>query len=608
MSEAKEETPPPRPGDLDALEFTRQGRVRWFHPAVLARAAQRVLVSSAFGDFLDKRELQDSSSDALLTHGADADELWIDFIADTGDGFDATYSVALLASEPELELAHDGVDHTLTRGTLLVLGGDEVYPSGSPAEYDDRFRLPFTAALPWVDEDEGRLDLVAIPGNHDWYDGLTNFMRVFCPRGEGWIGGRHTVQPRSYFAVRLAHDWWLWGIDIQFDAFIDDPQLRYFTAAAAEMGPDANLILCTAKPSWTDVAAEPDAFRNLAYLEDRIIRPAGIHLRLSLSGDAHHYARYLGVDGAQKITAGGGGAFLSGTHHLRKELDVPRDPKKRELVRHTLEATYPDRTRSRWMSAGALLLPWTNPQFMAVPAVMVLLLSWASQFGNRVLDRGDDLSFEQTLRGYGWTDHVLGLFRNPMAVIILALLLAVLIGFAKPLARWPRGWRSMTARVAFGALHLAGQIAAAAAVGCAAVYLASRIAGRGSDVVDAASFVEGWGFTAVLIVLTLLLGGVIGSVVMGAYLASTCVFGAHGNEAFSAVSYQGHKNFLRLHIGRDGNLTVYPIGLQKVSHDWHARPTDPGGAPWLASAELLSPHLIEKPIKIPAIHPSAAAR
>ena len=67
----------------------------------------------------------------------------------------------------------------------------------------------------------------AIPGNHDWYDGLTGFMRLFG-QDDRWLGGWRTNQTRSYFAVELPHDWWLWGIDIQSDSLIDEPQLDFF--------------------------------------------------------------------------------------------------------------------------------------------------------------------------------------------------------------------------------------------------------------------------------------------------------------------------------------------------------------------------------------------
>src|SRR5437870_3574246 len=86
---------------------------------------------------------------------------------------------------------------------------------------------PFGSALPCAPED-AHPDLFALPGNHDWYDGLTGFLRIFC-QGR-WVGGWRTGQTRSYFALKLPHRWWLWAIDISFDAFIDRPQLEYFAA------------------------------------------------------------------------------------------------------------------------------------------------------------------------------------------------------------------------------------------------------------------------------------------------------------------------------------------------------------------------------------------
>ncbi|MBD0259532.1 MAG: hypothetical protein ICV83_27750 [Cytophagales bacterium] len=47
--------------------------------------------------------------------------------------------------------------------------------------------------------------LFAIPGNHDWYDGLASFVKQFC-QGR-WVGGWRTTQTRSYFALALPHNW-----------------------------------------------------------------------------------------------------------------------------------------------------------------------------------------------------------------------------------------------------------------------------------------------------------------------------------------------------------------------------------------------------------------
>jgi hypothetical protein len=569
---------PPRPRNDAKLEFTRKKRVAWFSPGVLARAGQRVLVSSAFGDFLDKRELQAATPVEVMSHRADRDEAWIDYVADTGDGFDATYSTAWLTAQRVLEV--DGVDRALPRGSLLVLGGDEVYPSGDSVEYDNRFKGPYKASLPYVSADQPAL--LAIPGNHDWYDGLTNFLRVFCQ--EKWIGGRRTLQSRSYFAVRLPQSWWLWGIDIQFDAYIDEPQLRFFESVVQQMGEGARLILCTAKPSWVDVRGDPEAFRNLGYLESRIIRPAGIRLLVSVSGDSHHYAHYAG-DGTHKVTAGGGGAFLHPTHHLDDPLDVPIDPTRRDVQRYHLRRTYPHPRTSRWLSLGALGLPLRNPTFLLVPALLYLLLAWSSQFSIRVLEPPPAVG--RVAEKLGWADLTLNLVSNPMSMLVLLAVVGLLIGFAKPSADWSRGRRKWLIKAVMGLLHTAAQVSVGVSMGLLAI--------------RAASAFEDLPFYLLFVLLFTALGALAGALVMGAYLAVSCAFfRAHGNEAFSSIALTSHKNFLRLHIDAGGALTIYPIGIDRVVHRWKLDPdnSDPE-APWLApdNAEL-RPRLIEEPIRI----------
>ena len=122
--------------------------------------ASRWCSPSAFGDYLDKRELQ-TAFPAGLTFDASAEaELWFDFIADSGDGFDATYSVAWAASQRALTVRADatanrdaptGEQLTLPRGQIVIFGGDEVYPVARVEDYQDRFVGPYKAALPWTD-------------------------------------------------------------------------------------------------------------------------------------------------------------------------------------------------------------------------------------------------------------------------------------------------------------------------------------------------------------------------------------------------------------------------------------------------------------------------
>ena len=188
------------------LGFTPQDEVRWLAPGELVRTAIKV------GPLLAVRRLRrpprgagrPARHDAALAPDADGG-LWLDHVADLGDGFDPTYTVARLLAADTLEVGppegqpgeQPGPPLRLPRGRLLVLGGDEVYPTPSSSGYEDRMKGPYRAALP-----SGAVDpapfMVALPGNHDWYDGLTAFLRLFAQRRP--LGGWRTVQTRSYFA------------------------------------------------------------------------------------------------------------------------------------------------------------------------------------------------------------------------------------------------------------------------------------------------------------------------------------------------------------------------------------------------------------------------
>ncbi|HYR29506.1 MAG TPA: hypothetical protein VEU30_13630, partial [Thermoanaerobaculia bacterium] len=81
------------------MDFTPQkAMVDWLHPAQLARTGLKAAIASTFGSYADKRELQAAMVDVDdVDDKYDLDpngELWFDYTADLGDGFDATYSVA----------------------------------------------------------------------------------------------------------------------------------------------------------------------------------------------------------------------------------------------------------------------------------------------------------------------------------------------------------------------------------------------------------------------------------------------------------------------------------------------------------------------------------
>jgi hypothetical protein len=99
------------------------------------------------------------------------------------------------------------------------LGGDEVYPTASRQEYTERLTSLYTAVFP--SGSKSRTENTGVTsaqpfcctGNHDWYDSLVAFSDIFCS-GQKFAGWQ-TVQNRSYFAVKLPRNWWLFGTDMQ---------------------------------------------------------------------------------------------------------------------------------------------------------------------------------------------------------------------------------------------------------------------------------------------------------------------------------------------------------------------------------------------------------
>lgn len=75
------------------------------------------------------------------------------------------------------------------------------------------------------------------------------------------------------------------------------------------------------------------------------------------------------------------------------------------------------------------------------------------------------------------------------------------------------------------------------------------------------------------IMLTVFAGGwLVGSMIFGLYLfISQYFFGRHNEESFSAARIQDYKNFLRLHITKDGTLTIFPVKVEKVPRKWRER-------------------------------------
>lgn len=610
----------------EQVGFVPQPRLRWFSVRLLLQTARESVVSQMFGNFVDRRELQASTAldpDDLVLDLSDRDELWIDYASDLGDGFNAAAAVAGLVGRTEaLEL--DG--HRIEPGELLVFGGDEAYPSGSKEDYTNRLVGPYRAMLSWSEDPQhpngapGPVrSVLAVPGNHDWYDGLVSFLKLFCQR-ERWIGGWRTAQRRSYFAVRLPQRWWLWAIDIQLDADVDEPQLEYFRMVAGELAPGDGVILCWAKPSWVKAGPRnPEVYAQIEYVQQEILAPTGARVRISLSGDTHHYARYAQPDtGEQKVTAGGGGAYLSPTHNLPKRLELPPQesmgPKRSWPEPFLLRRAYPERTGA--MAWRVLWRIFGNKNFCLVPAVLYVLLAF-------VLDAG-------------WT----ALTSRPSVLpvvfttIVLTGLAAVLYAFTGDARRRP------VPRIAATLLHLALHIAAAVAVvrlardrelpetvavavlaAVAAVtllvcavgvlddypsprwgfplrgwrrrsVLAARIvAGLVSiavvaDIALRTSYLDaGLAAGELLVVAAFGVGVLVGPLLVAVYLlvVGGTRWDVNTDELFSAQAIEDRKSFLSLHVTRTG-VEMFAVAVDEVPRRWRFVPDRPYG-PWFAPAD-----------------------
>ncbi|MFD3939925.1 hypothetical protein ACFWSF_34300 [Streptomyces sp. NPDC058611] len=622
-------------GHADELGFTPQEQVRWLAPGELARTAVKAVLAAVFAGYSDKREFQEVLPADLLEAPLgklDPREIWIDYVADLGDGFDATSSVAWTLADEELAVplaspetgdVQTGAVQTrdertcgvrtgdpplrLSRGSLLVLGGDEVYPTASATGYEDRMKGPYRAALP---EAADPALMVALPGNHDWYDGLTAFLRMFAQQRP--IGAWQTRQTRSYFCVRLPERWWLVGLDSQLGSYFDDPQLRYFEKhLSANLEAGDGVIVCSAEPTWLKSAGgHADAFNALHWFDRNVIRTrldpvsgrrvrTNAAVRLWLTGDRHHYARYaerLPSDPPgirvpapdprrrQMVTCGLGGAYLAATHRLPPVLQLPppgarlRDRDEPPVDFARMGTMYPDAEESRRLARGIAVpwsgrwLPWRNVGFAKMAAglhaSLFLLMSFLFALAEGVTRPVEAVrrAGADDVRGFG-------------AVCLGVAGALLVLGFLGRLLR-----RRKAAPPSGPAVAVLSQAAVALAV------LAATVA------VPFPAPWDGWVVLFVCLAIAAVLGAVVGSGVFALWVLSA-KSGQVAEWQMSGQSIEDHKGFLRLHIAPGGDLTLFPLAINSICRDWDLR-DDPSGGKRTVPVGKPDVRLIEEPVVI----------
>lgn len=544
--------------------------IRWYQPLLLMRIGVRALLATVVGQIVDNRELQamdsrDQTNRWDFRDKAGADDLWIDFVADTGDGWDSSFAVASAAAQAQLSIAN-GPDHQmLPRADLLLLGGDLVYPDPSREAYEDRMVAPYAQASDLADDSDNRpgnspvAEMFAVPGNHDWYDGLHAFQDIFChdnPDNPQWrLGFWRKSQSHSYFAWQLPAGWWLLAPDVQLDNRINPAQRRYFDEVSSQMQPGDRVIIAAPQPYWSLV--DPNEYGAVLRWFAQTCDCADVQLKLVLTGDLHHYARYSNSNSdLQLVTAGGGGAFLHPTHTLSKQVPLTGLSSSEEsntAQEFAQQKVYPSARTSRRLTMRNLLFPILNWQLSMFIAFVYAMLAWVLEtrqfMGNETVSQ----LFESVLMnngGIGETlNHVITtLPKSPEFALVALLTVLGLTAFnenCKP-----------STRLLLGALHTALHLVGLIVTFVVAVALTDWV----NHQFEALSFSFFW-----FLLLMTVIGGGVGGVMIGVYLiVSLNFFGANMTNAFSSLRLSSHKNFVRMKIDSDGDLTLYPLGIDQM--------------------------------------------
>ncbi len=586
------------------MKFERQKMVGWFDIAQLWHTGIKTVISTTLGNYADRRETQAALSPNYDYHDLsdkfeDSEDIWVDYISDLGDGFNSTYTIAHLLGKLALKV---GNKH-LPQGNILIMGGDAVYPTPEIEQYNNRLKGPYKAAFPdpddenyWLPKDKTDkkrqkrefkelIDplkrppfLFAIPGNHDWYDGLSNFIKIFTQ--ERRFGNWQTLQKRSYFAIKLKDDYWIWGTDVQLDSDIDQPQKDYFQRIGNIMPNNSKIILCTAEPAWVFRSMAPknttydrlkyfvknyidneNGWLNAEYTLENVRKANKKHqLIATLTGDLHHYAHYCDEKDGEKfnhlITAGGGGAFLHPTHNLPVELDGLTKEKP------ILQACYPDKKTSKLLSYQNFLFPIINKQFFAFMGIFYVLFAWLlwkvkpvdpttsdSRIG--ILTSNDQISFYHFLTK---SELLTSSFFIVLVLIIFGFYKFTDTGATKKKFVWIIG-------IIHGLVHVLS------------LFVMIWILARYNSNLDPSKNDFYW-ISFVFILQLFVFGGLLGALIMGMYLFfANHFFNIHLTESFSGLAIENYKHFLRIHFQKD-QVTIYPLGVDKIVKNWKNYNTD----------------------------------
>ena len=312
------------------------GPVRWLFGRELVVYLRSIALYSAFGEELDHRDWMRPELIDLSREPCEEGAFWFDYVSDTGDSQLVMYNIAsLLLSDLYLDesdqadkpqrIRFDGGATRLPRGRFAFFGGDTAYHVADVPTLERRVCAPVTWAYrEWLrrvgpEQRRDQRHVFAIPGNHDYYDSLIGFNKLFRGPDNARVplADFHRTQHASYVALQLPFDFVFLGLDSQHGR-MDLRQQSFFRGVLAERGmrrlivatPEPPVVFDVVHPQWVEPFKALQLPRPFA---DGRYPPADM-LHLDMAGDVHHYARYTDdrVPNYGQLVAGGG-AFLHPT-------------------------------------------------------------------------------------------------------------------------------------------------------------------------------------------------------------------------------------------------------------------------------------------------------
>jgi len=489
--------------------------------------------------------------------------VWVDFVADTGDDRDVSAAVgAMLASTYDLK-TDDGERRLLPRGDILLFGGDIAYPVATADEVYKRLVLPWNEQLRKALASSRKRVILGVPGNHDWYDGLDGFGRLFrrsidepfrsdhkdptprlgkrlrtrTGRKVGWVARqlhldevgsaygllvgfitavraffkgvgikrRRRLVLRGYVPVQEA-SYFAMPLAPGLDLFGADRQLgrvdfrqRSYFTKWRKKHPDRAVLFVAGDPASAYGVRNEPGARMLNACRLTLERDRV----LFIAGDFHHYERRH-VNRSMHVVAGGGGAFLHGTRIGPYPTDTGEP-----------DAVYPSAAASRKLVAQ-------------VP----LKLAYGRAGWLVHLSLGLLASIELAAGRQGMTPLV-------ATSVVMAVLMALGLYFVAHQGHGKRKIAMLAAPfgVALGLMPMALRLSVA------------QLPAMAGD--PAVMLVTAFG----------------GALFFGVYLMLLAMLGLEHQQAFTVLGHPGFKHFVRLCVHPDGHVEGWTVGKDDMLAD-----------------------------------------